>query len=74
MVMGVYWDQTLKRKYTINTYKRILLTIFGLVLAIFVVIEMQIMFSGESITAVAGQSPAGTEYTPNTKMGVLSVW
>lgn len=45
-----------------NPFKRLIISIFGLVLAIFIYIETQILYAGECIPVVAIRTLGGAEY------------
>ena len=57
-----------------NLYQRLVITIFGLGLAVLVLVGTQILYTGESVPVIAFQHSDGSEFTLILKEGALTVW
>jgi len=57
-----------------NPYKRIVITVFGLALAVLIFIETQILYTGDEVAVVALQFSTGDELTIVLREGALAVW
>ncbi len=58
----------------VNPYKKLVISLFGLILAVMVCLEIQILYTGEAVRIVTVQSSSGTEYTLYLREGALAIW
>jgi len=57
-----------------NPYKRLVITVFGLALAVLIFIETQILYTGDEVEVVVLQFSTGDELTIVLREGALAVW